>query len=245
MAYDGTDFHGFQRQANYRTVQAEIEDTFKQILGYECVIWGAGRTDTGVHATGQIIAFKADWHQPLVKLERALASRLPSDIAVFDIKHCAEAFNPRHDAISRVYEYTVLQHSVHQPLRRRYVWQMWGNLDVKAMDAAARRLIGSHDFVTFGSATTGEETIRKVIQARWDKREDATLCFTIEANAFLFRMVRRIVATMIRIGRGNLKIEDIDRLLDARNPDLIKGIAPACGLCLVKVRYNGENDGDK
>lgn len=238
VAYDGTEFSGFQRQTNARSVQGELERAIEQITSQKASVTGAGRTDAGVHASGQVIAFETEWKHLLDALHRALNVTLAEDVAVTTLEIAPAKFHPRYDALSRTYEYTIIQSDVRQPLARRYAWQIGRALDVESMNIAAARLIGEHDFVAFGSAPSGsgESTIRRVLRAEWRKTGDKVM-FEIEANAFLFRMVRRIVATLARVGMGELSADEVSELLDSRNPDRVKGAAPACGLCLVKVSY--------
>lgn len=238
IAYDGTEFSGFQRQTNARSVQGEIERAIEQVTGQRAGVIGAGRTDAGVHASGQVIAFETDWNHPLDALRRALNVTLAEDVAVMTLEEAPAGFHPRHDALSRAYEYTIIESEVRQPLTRRFAWQMGRALDAGKMNRAAQRLTGEHDFAAFGSAPSGsgESTIRKVLRAEW-RETGGRLVFCVEANAFLFRMVRRMVATLVRAGTGELSEDEVGDLLDSRNPDRVKGAAPACGLCLVKVSY--------
>jgi tRNA pseudouridine38-40 synthase len=238
VAYDGTEFSGFQRQTNVRSVQGELERAIEQITGQKASVTGAGRTDAGVHAIGQVVAFETEWKHPLDALQRALNVTLAEDMAVRALGFAPADFHPRYDALSRTYEYTIIQSEVRQPLVRRYAWQTYRALDVESMNIAAQGLIGEHDFVAFGSAPSGsgESTTRRVLRAEW-RETDGKMVFEIEANAFLFRMVRRIVATLARVGAGELSKDEVSELLDSRNPDRVKGAAPACGLCLVKVSY--------
>jgi tRNA pseudouridine38-40 synthase len=244
VAYDGTDFHGFQRQANARSVQSELEDALNQTSGHAVSVIGAGRTDAGVHASGQVIAFEMAWAHSPADLQKALNVRLPADVAVLDVAECEAGFHPRYRAQSRVYEYTVHVTPVRQPLTQRYAWQMASDLDMEAMNAAAAVLLGEHDFAAFGTAPSGEVTVRKVLMAQWREPEGErppgvlrVLRFSIQANAFLYRMVRRIVMALVKVGRGQLSADVIRELLASKDSQRVKGIAPACGLCLVKVIY--------
>lgn len=243
MAYDGTDFHGFQRQQNARSVQGVLEEALRVTCGEAISVVGAGRTDSGVHATGQVVAFKANWLHSLRELQSALNGRLPYDVAVLDLAECDDTFHPRYSARSRTYEYTVAIQPTRQPLLRLYTWQMERGLDVGEMNAAASVLIGEHDFAAFGTAPQGVVTVRRVLQAVWnpivpiDGTAGLILRFTIEANAFLFRMVRRIVMALVRVGRGQLSVDNIRDILAGQDSQRVKGIAPACGLSLVKVTY--------
>ena len=244
VAYDGTHFHGFQRQANARSVQNELEIALKETLGKAVSVAGAGRTDAGVHATGQVIAFEATWSHSLEALQRALNIRLPEDVVLLDLAACDATFHPRFSARSRVYEYVVFIGPVRQPLMRLYAWRIERELDVAAMNRAAAQLIGEHDFAAFGTAPRGDVTVRVVMQAGWEPLvcentpvAGPRLRFTIEANAFLYRMVRRIVMTLVRVGDGQLSVEDVKDILASKDSRRVKGTAPACGLCLVKVTY--------
>ena len=240
VAYDGTEFFGFQRQANARTVQGEIETALEKVTGRQTGVVGAGRTDAGVHATGQVIAFEVDWRHSMDALTKALNITLPEDVAVRDLVECSADFHPRFDAQSRTYEYTALICEVKQPLMRRIAWQLERQPDLALMNSAAAQLIGTHDFAAFGSAPSGREeetTLRNVLKAEWRDNGSGVLVFTIEANAFLFRMVRRLVLALMRVGQGQLSAEALMDILESRDAQRIKGLAPACGLCLVDVKY--------
>lgn len=243
LAYDGTAFHGFQRQANARSVQGEIEEALRLIAGREVGVTGAGRTDTGVHASGQVAAFRMEWRHTAAELVRALNSRLPADVAVLDATECAEDFHPRHSAKSRTYEYAIVAAAAH-PMLGRYAWLLPVAPELGALREAAARLVGEADFAAFGSAPSGETTVRRVLRAEW--RAETTgwgqgkwpgLRFTIEANAFLFRMARRMVRLLVRAGFGELSAADVTDILESGDPQRVTGLAPAAGLCLVEVKY--------
>ncbi len=246
-AYDGTDFYGFQRQSGFRSVQGEIETALARILELETAptVQGAGRTDTGVHATGQVIAFEADWAHPVAALQRALNVNLPGDVAIRELEACADQFSPRFDARSRTYAYTAYVSPVRSPLRDRFAWHIEREPDLAAMNAAARILTGTHDFAAFGSPTgDSDTTVRTVMRSEW-RREAVldgagagmALTFEIEANAFLYRMVRRIVNALVQAGLGRLSVDEVEEALASRDQNRITGLAPACGLCLVDVSY--------
>ena len=243
VAYDGSAFCGFQAQAGVRTVQGELERALTEIAGHEAGVIGAGRTDTGVHATGQVAAFSLEWRHPPVELARAVNHRLSADVAVLDVAECPETFHPRFSAVSRTYEYAVVVAEAH-PLLNRYAWLVSRRPDLAALQAAAKRLVGDADYAAFGSAPSGEITRRQVLRADW-RIEDVKaglgvwpgLKFTIEANAFLYRMVRRMVRTLMRAGNGELSAEDVSEILRSGDPQRVTGLAPAAGLCLVEVKY--------
>jgi len=240
VCYDGTEFFGFQRQANARSVQGEIEAALQRISDSTVLVIGAGRTDTGVHASGQVIAFQLDWTHTTEALTRAININLPDDVVVRDVAGCGEDFHPRFDAISRRYEYSVVISALRQPLKRRYAWVLEMPLDVARMNRAAAYLLGEHDFASFGTAPVGENTVRRVLQAEWQVVASEPLMrlkFVIEANAFLFRMVRRVVIALVQVGQGRLEPEQIREILHSRDLSQVKGLAPACGLNLVEVTY--------
>lgn len=240
IEYDGGDFAGFQRQnPPTRTVQGEIERALRHIGHHPVTVNAAGRTDAGVHATGQVIAFQLSWRHDLPTLRKAINVNLPHDIAVRQIALAPEGFHPRFDARRREYTYFVecLENGVKQPLTYRYRWQLTQKLDLALMNQAAALLIGEHDFATFGTPPQGVNTVRKVFKAAWVKR-DNTLEFTIEANAFLFRMVRTIVGTLVRVGDRRWSLKRFQNAFEAHDRGLAASPAPPNGLVLSKVTYD-------
>ncbi len=236
VAYDGTDYQGFQRQATGPTVQEALETTLERITGTPVTLLAAGRTDAGVHAEGQVIAFDTEWRHSLSDLERAMNALLPHDSAVRDLVQVAPDFHPRYDAVSRRYRYTVYNASVRSPLARRTSLHVATPLDLKAMEAATVSVTGEYDFAAFGRCTWGGTTVRRVIDASWTAKLP-WLFFEIEANAFLFRMVRSIVGTLLQIGQGQLSPEEFGVILASRDRSRAGKTAPAHGLCLVWVKY--------
>ena len=236
VAYDGTDYGGFQRQVNAPTVQAALEAALVQVTQETITILAAGRTDAGVHAAGQVIAFDTAWRHGLDDLQRALNAVLSADIVVQDVEEVASGFHPRFDARSRRYRYTLYNASVPWPLVRRYSLHVASPLDVGAMRRAAQSLVGEHDFAAFGRPPQGDVTVRRVLVAEWNG-EPPRLTFDIEANAFLYRMVRSIVGTLLQVGRGKMSEEEFAAVLASRDRGCAGPTAPPHGLCLVKVRY--------
>jgi tRNA pseudouridine38-40 synthase len=236
VAYDGTRYNGFQRQSNAPTVQAEIEAALRSVGNQHVNILCAGRTDTGVHAHHQVIAWDFEWrHQP-EDLHRAVNANLPRDIALQSLAVARADFHPRYDASSRVYQYQIYNAAVRHPFYERTAWHIARALDAAAMQQAAGHLIGEHDFAAFGRPPHPESTntVRTVHLAKWETR-GACLAFTIEANAFLQRMVRRIVGTLVQVGDGSLSPEafaDILAAADSAGPS-----APPQGLSLIDVKY--------
>ena len=236
VEYDGTDFLGYQIQAQGRTVQGEIEKALGKVTQSKIRIDGAGRTDAGVHATGQVIAFNTIWRHSVEDLHRALNATLPPDIIVSDLKITDKAFHPRFDALSRTYQYTIINQAWPSVLYRRSMYHLRKRLNVTAMHQASRFLLGSHDFASFGKPPQGEITVRRVTQADWIV-DDNRLIFEITANAFLYRMVRTIVGTLIQVGLGELAAEQVKTIIEAQDLTRSAPPAPPHGLCLVRVTY--------
>lgn len=238
LEYDGTCFHGYQRQANARTVQGDVEAALS-ILNEDApvTVYGAGRTDSGVHATGQVIAFNLAWRHGVDKLTRALNAHLSRDVAVREIACTDNDFHPRFAARCRRYEYHIYNAPFRSPLRRRVSWRVWPKLDLRAMQNAAQVLIGKHDFATFGTAPEpGGQTVRTVRKTRWQE-QGPLLIFEIEADAFLHRMVRSIVGTLRQVGSGEMTSLDVTERLAAAQRKLSGPTAPPQGLRLVEVMY--------
>jgi tRNA pseudouridine38-40 synthase len=243
LAYDGTGFLGSQRQASSRTVQSELEKALRKLGWHGQSVYLAGRTDTGTHATGQVAAFDLDWVHGLEKLQDALNAHLPRDMAVRSVNAVVDGFHPRFDATSRRYCYRLFCASVRDPLRERYAWRVWPV--VADLTPLAGVWLGRHDFAAFGTPPrSGGSTIRTVMDARWQNQADEWI-FEIQADAFLYRMVRRLVRAQVVVGQARLPVQVLTRALDDR-PDIKQeaqaqipaSLAPACGLTLVEVRYD-------
>jgi tRNA pseudouridine38-40 synthase len=237
VAYDGTAYKGFQRQANTPdTVQEVLELALARIGASSPCVLGAGRTDAGVHAIGQVIAFDLAWSHPIEALGRALNANLPADVVICDVQETDERFHPRYEAVSRKYVYTIYIAKTSNPFRRLYVWQHAQPLNIVEMQKASASLVGSHDFASFGSPPVGTNTVRVVSEAHWTETGDE-LRFTIRANSFLYRMVRSIVGTLAFVGQGRMTVSDFEGILAACNRRLAGPSAPPQGLALVEVQY--------
>jgi tRNA pseudouridine38-40 synthase len=244
LAYDGTKFHGSQRQAETRTVQRVVEAALRKLNWTDQSVLFAGRTDAGVHASGQVVAFDLDWKHPPDDLRNALNALLPKDAAVRQLVETSPNFHPRFDALSRSYRYRVYSQPVRDPLRERYAWRVWPAPDFDLLRSAAQAFLGVHDFAAFGSPTspTGS-TIRELTQADWQQVGDEFF-FDVTANAFLYHMVRRLTFVSIQIGQGKRQVADILHHLQTPQGPVLQGLAPPNGLTLVDVRYpndEGEN----
>jgi tRNA pseudouridine38-40 synthase len=238
LAYDGTHFRGFQRQVSERTVQGEVEQALQDIGWQGSSITASGRTDTGVHATGQVVAFDLDWAHSPTDLRAALNASLPPDVSVRSVRQIHDDFHPRFDAISRSYRYHVYISAVRDPLKDRYAWRVWPGVEFERLERAAEYLIGEHDFSAFGTPPDQSGgSIRVVESAGWHL-DNGDLIFTIEANAFLYRMVRRLVSYQIEIGQGKFDVRSIQMLLERPPTVMVQGLAPPQGLFLSEVSYS-------
>jgi tRNA pseudouridine38-40 synthase len=238
IAYDGTGYHGFQRQAaeHEPTIQGEVERALTGIGQPDVTVVGSGRTDAGVHAAGQVIAFNAEWRHGSDALQRALNATLPADIAVLDLQEAAPDFRPRYDAVSREYVYTIYNAPTRHPLKRMYALHIAEPLDAAAMNEAAAMLVGEHDFAAFGNPTAGEVTVRRMLRAQVSA-EAPIVRVELEASGFLYRMVRSIVGTLLAVGRGNLTPDEFRAVLESRDRSRAEAVAPPQGLCLTRVSY--------
>jgi tRNA pseudouridine38-40 synthase len=238
LAYDGTDFQGFQRQLKARTVQESVESALRSIGWQGTAIQAAGRTDTGVHASGQVIALKFDWNHSPKDMMHALNANLPADIAAKSVEPVMDDFHPRFSATARRYQYRLLCDETRQPLRERYAWRVWPAISLGILQEAADHLVGTYDFSSFGSPPQpGGSTIRQVFSTAW-LQDGSDLVFEILGNSFLYHMVRRLVFFQVELGQGRGSLGEIDTYLDGKHKVPIIGLAPAQGLSLVEVMYS-------
>ncbi|MFQ6069315.1 MAG: tRNA pseudouridine(38-40) synthase TruA [Candidatus Aminicenantales bacterium] len=235
ISYDGTDYHGWQRQPKKRTIQGVIEEALSNISGTRTVIHGAGRTDAGVHALAQVAHFKADLNLDPPELQRALNAILPPDMRINSVEKAEPDFHARKDACSKVYLYRILNSPQISPFLVRYVLHWPHSLDVKKMKKGAVLFKREADFSPFSSGRY-LNPVRKVIVSRIEKKEDE-IHYTVVANGFLRYMVRTMVGTLIEIGRGKIEPETIDLIFREKNRSLAGPTAKAKGLSLVKVNY--------
>ncbi len=244
LAYDGTGFNGFQRQAkgpNSRTVQGVVEDALRRLNWQGKRLLAAGRTDSGVHAQGQVVVFDLDWAHTPQALQAALNANLPPDVAVQALHPVADDFHPRYDALSRSYRYQIYCQPVRDPLRDRYAWRAWPAPQVERLERAAAYLPGLHDFAAFGTPPrAGGSTVRNVLRAEWLHTRDE-LSFEIEANAFLFHMVRRLVGFQVAVGQGLVEVERLAEYFQGGSRPVVQYLAPPHGLTLLHVVYPGVN----
>ncbi len=239
LAYDGSAFAGSQRQAKSRTVQGELEKALGQLGWREKSVILAGRTDSGVHASGQVSSCELDWPHSLEALQKALNALLPADLVVRDVQVANRDFHPRFDALTRRYEYRLFCQPVRDPLQEKFAWRVWPVVNGETLTQTANRLVGRYDFAAFGSPPrAGSSTVRSVSLATW-RQEQSAWIFTVEADAFLYRMVRRMTFLQVVVAQGKLPAEALSDALEGRlgGSQLPAGLAPACGLTLVHVAY--------
>ncbi|MEJ2731049.1 MAG: tRNA pseudouridine(38-40) synthase TruA [Deltaproteobacteria bacterium] len=239
IEYDGSRYHGWQRQKEDRSVQGEIEKALKTITAGSVTLIGSGRTDAGVHARGQVANFKCDTRLEPETLLNALNSLLEEDIVIQSCEPVGTSFHARYDAKSKVYHYRILNRPVPAAIGRQYSWFIRKPLNQEAMRDAVTHLLGSHDFKTFeGSGSARQQTIRHVYSAELTERDSGLLVFEIEADGFLRYMVRSIVGTLVDVGLDKIAPADFKTILDLRDRSQAGVTAPARGLILVKVNYD-------
>ena len=237
LAYDGTRFVGVQRQGQARTVQFELETALRRLNWQGRAVMLSGRTDSGVHAEGQVVAFDLEWLHTPEELGRALNANLPEDVAVRVVERAAPTFHPRYDAKWRCYNYHILFAPTRDPLHERYAWRVWPACPVETLQAAAQLLLGTHDFSAFGSSPRpGGSTVREVFEAGWQDLGQSRLRFEVIANAFLYHMVRRMVLVQVLVGQQRLSLGALKRAVEEGHP-VQQGLAPPQGLVLKQVQY--------
>jgi len=242
IEYDGTRYSGWQEQKNARTVMGELRDASREVFGSDVDMQGAGRTDAGVHALGQVVHLKvaSAVKHTLPVIKRRLNDLLPADIVVLDIERAPRNFHARHDARSRVYIYQISRRK--QAFTKRYVWWVKEDLDLDVMRRAVALLVGRHDFICFRApdAARPDESTIVVVEQAGIEAEDDIIQIRIEASHFLWRMVRRVIGVLVKVGKGEVDMADFRQLMDGRcDPrlDVAAWTAPASGLFLEEVRY--------
>jgi tRNA pseudouridine38-40 synthase len=237
IEYDGTGYHGWQVQPNARTVQGVIEGKLAQITGERVRLIASSRTDTGVHALGQVANFKTRSPLDALSFLKALNGLLPGDIRVKGVEEVDEAFHARFSAKRKVYEYRILNGEVHSPFYRHFSWFVPGKLDLARMREAAMKLVGLHDFSSFCSAGSMHKTTVREIYGMQVGRRGGLVVIRLEANAFLKQMARNIVGTLVEVGKRKLSPSQFGAILEARDRRKAGVAAPAKGLFLVKIHY--------
>jgi len=245
LEYDGTYYHGFQLQAGLPTIQGEVEKAIWKLTGERTRLMAAGRTDAGVHARGQVVSFRTRSSHPLETFVAGLNYYLPKDIAVKAAHRVRGSFNVRRHAVSREYNYYILNSLTRSPLGEQYCYLITAHLDVEAMNQACQMLVGEHDFASFvnNNEVAAKGTVRKVYRAEM-RKDGESIIFNMLANSFLMHQVRSTVGTLIRVGLGKMSCEEFYGILQAKQPGLAWPTAPARGLCLTQVKYQNPFEED-
>ena len=237
VAYDGTQYCGWQIQPNAVTIEGVLNRELSTLLGEEIVVIGASRTDSGVHALGNVAVFDTNTKIPAEKICYALNQRLPDDIVIQESKEVEANFHPRHCDTRKTYEYRIYNAKFPMPLKRNYTHFVYYNLDVAAMQKAADILSGEHDFVSFCSTNTQVKDTTRTIYSLEVKKEDQDIVIRICGNGFLYKMVRIIAGTLIQVGHHLSEPEKVDFMRQAKDRNAAGPTAPAKGLTLVHIEY--------
>lgn len=237
LEYDGTNYHGWQLQKTAVTIQGTLEAVLSQIFSEAIRVRVAGRTDTGVHALGQVATFKAEKPIDCYRLQRTLNGLLPRDIVVKQVEEVVDTFSPRFDALSRTYRYQIWNHRWPSAIWARYSWHVPFPLSIEGMNQAAPLLIGEHDFSSFQGADWIEHNPRRTVLRSVVRQEGEFLVYEVEGRSFLRHMVRNIVGTLVDVGRGALSIEDFATIFAACDRTRAGVNAPPQGLFLVTITY--------
>jgi tRNA pseudouridine38-40 synthase len=237
VAYDGGPYRGFARQPGLKTVQGEIEAALSKVLRGPVTTSGAGRTDAGVHALGQVMSFR--WAEPVEdvpRLSRAVNAMVGPAVAVLELEAASEGFDARFSAVARTYEYMILVRPVHDPFSRHTAWHHPGPLDVHGMAHAAAVLVGEHDFRSFARVEEGQVPVRRIEELVIEPQGEVVVV-RVRANSFLQQMVRSIVGTLVKVGEGKIAADAMGSILEARDRAAAGPVAPPHGLFLVSVDY--------
>ena len=243
LQYDGTEYVGWQRQAAGTSIQGLLEEALHPIEGRPVVVHGAGRTDAGVHALGQVCSFRLSASIPPQQLPRALNAVLPPDIRVVEAAVMPDDFHARFSSTGKVYDYRIVTGRFASPFLRRYVWHVKGRVDTSVMQASSARFVGTHDFAAFqGHGAVRRSTVRTVQRLEWSggTGPEDPLVMRIEGNGFLRHMVRNIAGTLVDVGLGHRTPSDIERILATRSRPEAGPTAPASGLFLRQVLYSAK-----
>lgn len=237
VAYDGTNYHGWQRQPQAITIESVLNKALSELFNEKIEVIGASRTDTGVHSLGNIAVFDTNARMPADKVCYALNQRLPEDISIQDSREVPLDFHPRHHDSQKTYEYKILNCKFPMPVYRLYSHFTYVPLDVERMQKAAAYFIGEHDFKSFCSVNnTAETTVRTIYELNVSK-SDGMITIRVTGSGFLYNMVRIIAGTLIEVGRGSIEPDEIPDILNALDRKKAGPTAPACGLTLVSYRY--------
>ena len=248
LAYDGTDFHGWQIQPEHATIQGELAAAIERITGERVLPQGSGRTDAGVHARAQVASFELSAPIPPANLHRALNRAIPAAIRVLRAEHADAEFHARHSVRAKTYEYRIFQGEICPPWLARYVYALNWPLRVGQMQAAGKSMVGEHDFTSFAATDPDlsarscaedeqPDNVRTIFSSAFSQEDADILIYRVRGNGFLHHMVRNLVGTFIDVGRGHINPEDVSRILEARSREAAGATSPARGLFLDSVEY--------
>lgn len=248
LTYDGSEFSGWQVQPDAVTVQGTLASAIGRITGEKVLPQGSGRTDAGVHALAQVMTFATESPVPTENFVKALNDILPASVRILEVSEVAAEFHARHSARAKTYRYRIYRGAICPPFLARYVWHYPYPLEEQAMAHSARLVVGGHDFTSFAAvdpergredepvSNDSQRNVRRIFCSAWERSSDEFI-YTVRGSGFLHHMVRNLVGTFILVGKGTLQIEDVTRILEARNRSAAGPTAPACGLYLVSVEY--------
>jgi tRNA pseudouridine38-40 synthase len=237
LAYDGTEFHGWQVQPEVSTVQGELERAFRKLFNHDVHVTGSGRTDAGVHAHSQVATVQTERSMDTDAVLRGGNALIPVGIRILSVEEVSMGFHPRHSAKSKTYEYHIWRHPIVSPFHSRYVYPFRYRLNEETVDAASREFVGTHDFTSFCStATEVENRVRTVYEIDWN-RTDLTWVFRIRGSGFLQYMVRTIAGSILEAGQGRMNVSAIPEIFAAKDRRLAGPTLPPAGLHLVAVEY--------
>lgn len=237
VSYDGTRYHGWQRQDDVISIQEELEKACKQLFKQDIEIQGAGRTDAGVHALGQCATFMVDTAVPMKRVPLVLNRILPPDIVVTSAQVVSDKFHVRHSAKNKTYKYQIMNADYPTPQLRNYADFVHIPLDVEAMNQGAQYFVGHHDFVAFCASRNTKKTTTRTIQYATVTRNEQMVTFEVCGNGFLYNMVRIMVGTLIEVGIGKIEPADVRRIMLSKNRQNAGKTVPACGLTMCRVEY--------
>jgi len=243
LSYDGAEFSGWQVQPDAVTVQGTLSSAIGRITGQKVLPQGSGRTDAGVHALAQVVTFVIESSVPTENFQKALNDILPASIRVLAVSEAPAEFHARHSAQAKTYRYRIYRDPICPPFLARYVWHYPYPLDEETMAGAALLVVGEHDFTSFaavdperGRDDVAVSNVREIFSSAWERAREEFV-YTVRGSGFLHHMVRNLVGTFILVGKGTSRVDDMTRILEARNRSMAGATAPASGLYLVNVEY--------
>jgi len=236
IEYDGTNYAGWQQQKKEKTVQETLKKAIENIVNEKITLYGSGRTDAGTHALGQVANFKTKSNLPTSKLVQAINFYLPNDIIVKSARKVSGKFHSQYSTKSKIYRYTILNNNTGSAINRNFCYYYSGDLNIEKMQKASKALVGRHDFSAFKSRSDNVSNIRTIKKLEI-KKKGKHLLFTIEADGFLYKMVRSIVGTLLEVGKGKMTITEFKKVSRSGTRSLAGATVPAKGLCLLKVKY--------